>query len=276
MPRCPDGSRCMVEIGRSWPQNRGVPLEHLQGDRDRAASFGAIASAYDAYRPGYPSALFDDLLSKPVRFALDVGCGTGKVGVELARRGVRVRGVDPDARMASFARQQGLQVDIARFEDWELEGPRVDLITCGHAWHWIDRSTGPDKVADLLRSGGWIARFWNYHVVQPALLAEFEAIYADLAPDATVIGGDPSRDEDAPDPFAVHAAFTGAHRRTYRWRRRLSGEEWVGLVGTFSDHQRLAPEVLDRLGAALDAAVRRHGGRVQVAGGTYLLAAQRV
>jgi SAM-dependent methyltransferase len=258
-----------------WTHNRVVPLEHLHGDRERAASFGAIASAYDAYRPGYPAALFDDLLRRPVRDALDVGSGTGKVAVELARRGVRVRGVDPDPLMASVARQHGLQVDVTRFEDWEAAGRRFDLITCGHAWHWIDTSVGPEKAADLLRPGGCIARFWNYHVVRPALLESFEAIYAELAPEAAVIGREPTGEEDAPDPFAVHAAFTSAAGRTYRWRRRLTGAAWVGLVETFSDHQRLGPDALARLTAALKAAIERQGGVVQIAGGTYVLAAQR-
>ena len=43
-------------------------------------SFDAWAQDYDAYRPGYPAALFTDLvnigaLDRPI---LEIGCGTGK------------------------------------------------------------------------------------------------------------------------------------------------------------------------------------------------------
>jgi SAM-dependent methyltransferase len=37
---------------------------------------------------------------------LDAGCGTGRVGIELARRGIEVVGVDIDPRMLSTARSK--------------------------------------------------------------------------------------------------------------------------------------------------------------------------
>ena len=112
-------------------------------------------------------------------------------------------------------------------------------------------------------------------MVQPELLVEFEAIYADLAPTITVIGRDPSRGEDAPDPFATHADFTTASPRTYRWQRRLTSAAWSGLIATFGDHRRLGAETLQRLTSALRDAIERHGGIVRVDGGTYLLLARR-
>lgn len=253
-----------------------VPLEHLHADRDRAESFGSTAEAYDQFRPGYPGALFDELLATHVRSALDVGCGTGKVALDLSRRGVRTLGIDPDRRMAAVARRHGVDVELGRFESWDDAGRRFDLITCGHAWHWIDPETGPARAARLLEPGGRIARFWNYHVVPAALRGEFESIYAELAPTVTVIGRDPSGDVDAPDPFGTHSAFTTAPPRTYRWQRRMAFAQWAGLVTTFGDHRRLGPARLGRLTSALRDAIQRHGGVVDVAGGTYLLLAERV
>ena len=70
----------------------------LHLDRARAGSFGSVAEEYDRYRAGYPDALIDDLVSlHPVR-VLDVGSGTGKVAVALARRGLSVLGVELDVR----------------------------------------------------------------------------------------------------------------------------------------------------------------------------------
>ena len=99
-----------------------MPLDGLHGDRDRAESFGSVAERYDRYRPGYPDRLIDDLLAQRPRRAVDVGCGTGKVAVQLLQRGVRVLGVEPDARMADLARGHGVQVELATFETWAPAG----------------------------------------------------------------------------------------------------------------------------------------------------------
>jgi len=46
-----------------------------------------------------------------VRSVLDAGCGTGRVGRELARRGFDVTGVDIDAEMLDTARRKAPDVD---------------------------------------------------------------------------------------------------------------------------------------------------------------------
>ncbi len=52
------------------------------------------------------------------RWVLDAGCGTGRVAIELARRGVSVVGVDSSASMIATARRRGpdlewLEADVA-------------------------------------------------------------------------------------------------------------------------------------------------------------------
>jgi SAM-dependent methyltransferase len=49
---------------------------------------------------------FLDLLPPPGRAALDVGCGEGRVGAELVRRGYRVVGVDSSPKMVELASHQ--------------------------------------------------------------------------------------------------------------------------------------------------------------------------
>jgi SAM-dependent methyltransferase len=48
---------------------------------------------------------FLELLPPPGRAALDLGCGEGRVGAELLRRGYRVVGVDSSPRMVELARE---------------------------------------------------------------------------------------------------------------------------------------------------------------------------
>jgi SAM-dependent methyltransferase len=42
---------------------------------------------------------------------LDAGCGTGRVGIELARRGIEVVGVDVDPSMLAAARARGPEIE---------------------------------------------------------------------------------------------------------------------------------------------------------------------
>ena len=121
-----------------------------------------MARQYERYRPTYPEALLDDLATLRPAQVLDVGCGTGKIAVGLAGRGLSVHGVELDPRMAEVARGHGISVEVGAFEAWDDAGRRFDLITCGAAWHWIDPELGMAKAADVLRTGGTIAPFWNY------------------------------------------------------------------------------------------------------------------
>jgi SAM-dependent methyltransferase len=55
---------------------------------------------------------------------LDAGCGTGRVAIELARRGIDVCGVDRDAEMLSVARTLAPQL---RWEEADVADPSFEL-----------------------------------------------------------------------------------------------------------------------------------------------------
>jgi SAM-dependent methyltransferase len=60
-----------------------------------------------------------------VRSVLDAGCGTGRVAIELARRGLEVVGVDADPGMLSAARAKAPELEwiAADLSDFELPHP---------------------------------------------------------------------------------------------------------------------------------------------------------
>ena len=91
--------------------------------------------------------------------ALDAGCGTGRVGRELARRGVQVVGVDIDAEMLGTAQRAAPDVD------WQLAdlstvglGRRFDaIVMAGNVMIFLEPGTeGPvlENLARHLSSGG--------------------------------------------------------------------------------------------------------------------------
>src|SRR4029077_6484020 len=127
-----------------------------------AESFGVDAERYDRTRPPYPAALVDRIIAvSPGPDVLDVGCGTGIEARQFRAAGCRVLGVDPDARMADLARQSGVEVEVAAFEDWNPAGRAFDAVIAGQAWHWVDPVAGAVKAAQALHPGGRLAVFWN-------------------------------------------------------------------------------------------------------------------
>ena len=63
------------------------------------------------------------------RSVLDGGCGTGRVGIELARRGIAVLGVDADADMVAAARVKAPQLEWVHADLADLDRPeRFDVV----------------------------------------------------------------------------------------------------------------------------------------------------
>src|SRR6185369_14480802 len=91
--------------------------------RPMAESFGVDPERYDRTRPAYPDALIARVVAaSPGPDLLDVGCGTGIEARQLQAAGCTVLGVEPDARMAGFARHSGVEVEVATFEAWDPAG----------------------------------------------------------------------------------------------------------------------------------------------------------
>lgn len=241
-------------------------------DRARAESFGGVADQYDRFRPSYPAALVDDLVALHPTDVLDVGCGTGKVARLLVERGLHLLGVEVDPQMAAVARGHGLDVEVASFEAWPPGDRLFDLITCGQAWHWVDPAIAIPKAAALLRPRGTLALFWNYDETDGPAQAAMDEVYRQYAPEllrSVVNGGNRQTDRPHVADLEASGLFASVRTTTYRWERSYSAAEWVGLVGTHSDHLRLAPArraaLLDALGEAIDAL----GGTIASHYGTY-------
>ncbi|TCK26639.1 class I SAM-dependent methyltransferase [Pseudonocardia endophytica] len=243
-------------------------------NRARAESFGAGAADYDRYRPPYADGLFDDLASRRPDRVLDIGCGNGRAAVGLIARGLDVLGVEPDTRMAEVARSRGVVVEIAPFEDWDDDGRRFDLLTCGSAWHWVEPARGVAKAAAVLRPGGTLARFWNYHVLDDATVERLERVYADLGVEAGGHGRG-ARAYDS-DPVVADPAFGEVTTEIWREARTFTADGWIDLLGTFSDHATLDPDRRTELFAALRREIDAMGGTLRATACTHLLRSTRV
>lgn len=105
------------------------------------------------------------------RTVLDAGCGTGRVAIELTRRGIRCVGVDLDARMLGAARRNAPQVewhesDLTTFDLRDDHGAprRFDVaVAAGNVMIFLapgSEATAVARVAAHLTPGGrFIAGF---------------------------------------------------------------------------------------------------------------------
>lgn len=245
----------------------------------RARSFGEDAEGYDRARPSYPEALIDELAGGHPGRVLDVGCGTAKAGRLFVARGCQVTGVEHDARMAVVARRYGLDVIVSPFESWDPNGATYDLVISGQAWHWIDQTTGPAKVAGVLAPDGRVGLFWNHGTHDPDVQATFDEIYDRVLPStrpnhpAGTQGHDRRREADERFLPALGRVFGRVESSTFAWEATYTTDQWLDVLPTHSGHRLLPAEVRQRLLDALGEAIDGWGGRLFVHYQTLLLSA---
>jgi SAM-dependent methyltransferase len=230
-----------------------------------AESFGVDAQRYDQARPGYPDALVARIVAgSPGLDVLDVGCGTGIAGRQFQAAGCAVLGVEPDARMADFARARGLEVEVATFEAWQPAGRTFDTVVAAQSWHWVDPVAGAVKAARVLRPGGRLAIFG--HVYEPpAEVAEpFAAACRRLAPDSPLNGQPARRPPDfyqaayakSADKICETERFKDPEQWRFDWQRSYTRDQWLDLLPTTGGLTPLRPEqlagILDVVGRAID------------------------
>ncbi|WP_020662624.1 class I SAM-dependent methyltransferase [Amycolatopsis benzoatilytica] len=231
-----------------------------------AESFGVDPARYDRARPRYPEEMVAAIVAaSPGNAFLDVGCGTGIEGRQFQAAGATVLGVEPDARMAEFARA-GFAVEVAKFEDWDAAGRTFDALVSGQAWHWVDPVAGAEKAARVLRPGGRFAAFW--HIFQPPV--EISRALSDALgramPDSPFSGGylkNPSLAgyqpllDKAADGLRASGAFGAIEQWRYEWAQRYRRDEWLDLLATQGSLTLANPgqrdQVLAEVGAVIDA-----------------------
>jgi SAM-dependent methyltransferase len=237
--------------------------------RHIAESFGADPERYDRARPRYPEALVERIVAaSPGRDVLDVGCGTGIAARQFRAAGCTVLGVEPDARMAEWARRSGLDVEVSTFEDWDRADRTFDAVVAGMTWHWVDPVAGAAKAAQVLLPGGRLALFW--YVFQPpsGLRDAFTAVYRRVLPDSPFVKGSPTPGLDAYSAFFTKATdgmrqaggFGAPEQWRFDWDRDYTRDEWLDVVPTSGGHSTLAPAERDGLLQGIGAAVDAVGG----------------
>ena len=85
---------------------------------------------------------------------LDAGCGTGRMSIELARRGIEIVGVDLDEVMLSQARAKAPHLDwrLGDLSTIELEGSFDAIVLAGNVMIFLTPGTEAATLANLVQS----------------------------------------------------------------------------------------------------------------------------
>lgn len=247
-------------------------------ERNRAVIFGRDALTYEEARPTYPREAFEHIEGLvDARRALEVGAGTGKATMGMAREGRHITCLEPSRQMAEVLEAKelpGVEVLVATFEEWQGDPESIDLVYAAQSWHWVDVGTGLSKALSVLRPGGAIALMWNISLDR---YGRHEKTYARHAPHLLADDDERIERRDGRDwrPDMESAGFVDTARFTHPWSEELDTERYRALYSTYSDHMMLEEPSRSRLLDGLAADVDSWGGRALVEYRTEVFTARR-
>jgi len=209
--------------------------------RTMELAFEQCADAYEAFRPGYPTELFEHLTTRfrvdNGSVVVDVGAGTGRATWPLADRGCRVYAIEPSAAMcakgAALATRFG---DRVRFLNGAAEAiPLVpnlaDLLISAQAFHWFDPRKALPEAARVLKPNAGIALFWNNRDAQRnPVAADLDALIARANPEHTIA----YRQHPWEQVLAASGLFLDVQRRTFYHTLTMTADSICGLFRSVS------------------------------------------
>ena len=129
--------------------------------------FSSQATNYKNYRPSYPSAVMELILSQiesPI--IADIGSGTGKLSKLLVEGAKTLYSIEPNRQMRKSAEDimscHDNYISIASFaEQTTLPDSSVDIITVAESFHWFDNEKTHAEMRRILKKDGYVFLLCN-------------------------------------------------------------------------------------------------------------------
>ncbi|MFJ4700594.1 class I SAM-dependent methyltransferase [Streptomyces sp. NPDC088768] len=217
---------------------------------DPGGIFASCGQSYRLFRRRHATAVVDFLLHQLPRAprVLDLACGPGTLGLDLAERGAQIVGVDASQEMLDEGRTWAGQRGLSEAVKWccapadevdRLDGiGSFDGVVIADAFHWLDRERVLAALDKIVRPGGFVAvvgyrapgtqrEWWHPLLVR---LREKHLGAADLAGPATayIAPGVGHEEVVRASPFASVRVLRADYQRAYTL------DELVGLQRTFA------------------------------------------
>ncbi len=245
-------------------------------DSPLARTFDEVSGHYHESRPTYPDPLFVDLVElaglRESHRVLEIGCGTGQATIPLAKRGLEITCVELGDQLAAVGRRElrsfpKVEVIAAPFETWQPAVGQFDAVVAFTSLHWIDPSVRYAKTARLLRERGVLGIVNTHHVLPhdgDEFFRDVQADYEAVVPDdpLTIKGGPvaPEMIGDLSEEITASGLFDVVATRRYRWDAVYGAEEYVRLLGTYSNHRAFPVDVRHELLDRIQARIQRRPG----------------
>jgi SAM-dependent methyltransferase len=206
-----------------------------------AGRFTGLADIYAKYRPGYPAAAIDHVLTRcqlgPLSLLVDIGSGTGISSRLFGQRGVRVLGIEPNADMRSQAAAEPMHAGLPAptYHDGLAEATGLpdsvaDAVLAAQAFHWFEPERTLREFHRILKAAGWVILLWNERDETDPVTAAFGAA---VRATRDTVGVESSRGR-AGEVLLTHPLFEDSERKLFRNEQGLDEEGLLGRAFSMS------------------------------------------
>lgn len=199
--------------------------------------FSGHSQQYASFRPTYPQALYDFIMTqiKDNKSAWDCACGNGQVAKDLSTRFQKVLATDQSAKQLENAFvKYNIEYSVQPAEKTSFADGQFDLVAVGQALHWFNIPEFFAEARRVSKPGGIVA-VWGYSLlnISPEIDPVVNHFYAD------VIG--PYWDKErklVDDRYAsVSFPFEAIEVPQFEFSFEWSLEELTGYISTWSSVQ---------------------------------------
>ena len=241
-------------------------------------TFNTVADTYEKQRPGYIDELYQTIFEYiPINNTsrvVEIGIGGGQATLPFLKTGCDLLAVDYGENFCNICREKfkeypNFSAISGKFEDIVFNG-EYDLIYSASAFHWIPEEIGYKKVYDMLKDGGVFARFANHPYRdkgKPELTEEMDQIYAEYYYKYHNKKQEPLIEYSEQQAhnralIAEKYGFTDIQYKLFYRTRTFSAEEYIKLLGTYSDHIAIEETIRTAFFSKIEDAINRHGGEI--------------
>lgn len=243
---------------------------------DLRTTFNTDEYNYDKARPNYPVELFEDIfryidLSENSN-VLEIGIGTGQATLPFLNKGCNVTAVELGDKLTKYCQKKfsgfsNFNIVNSDFVKSDLPENSFDFVYSATAFHWISKGRGYAKIKSLLKPDGAVALFWNHpfvsNISDETNLASM-SVYKKYRPDdKTPAEFDLSKCQEQVGELEQYG-FKNVKSKIYKRTRKLSSEEYILLIKTYSDHNALPEKLQKAFERDMKQSIDRVGGTINI------------